>query len=88
MLFPAGDIRSCPWYLAHAISHAVTVLGYFELPEDDQPPREIWLDHEALSQHFDEVKGRYKSKGSGSSSSEAVPQVDVPSEHTRALRGA
>lgn len=35
-------------------------LSFEDLPEEDQPPRSIWLDMDALKAHFDEVKRRRK----------------------------
>jgi hypothetical protein len=56
-----------------AISHALTVLSYFELPDEDRPAEEIWLDDEALAAHWDAVNERHRS----SSGVEAVPQADM-----------
>jgi hypothetical protein len=43
-----------------AISHALTVLGYFEVPEDERPPERMWLDDEALESHWEQVDQRRK----------------------------
>ncbi len=56
-----------------AVSHALTIMGYFELTEDERPPERIWLDDEALASHWEHVDQRRK-RPSGSGS-EAVPQV-------------
>jgi hypothetical protein len=53
------------------------VLGWFELPDEDQPPQEIWLDDEKLAAHFEKVRDRYRS-ASGNSGMESVPQADLP----------
>ena len=66
-----------------AVSHALTVLGWYELPADDQPDESIWLNNEALDDHFRRVKERYKS-GSGMESIEDVPESQ--NEFTRDLR--
>lgn len=34
----------------------MTILSYFELPDDDRPPERIWLDDEALEHHFEKVQ--------------------------------
>lgn len=34
----------------------MTVLGYFEVPEDEQPPEEMWGNDEALIAWFEEIK--------------------------------
>jgi hypothetical protein len=58
-----GDPQQSPWYLVTAISHALTVLSWFELPEDDQPPEHIWSDAEAVNDHFTMVRERHKNPG-------------------------
>ena len=68
-----------------AISHALTVLGWYELPADDQPDESIWLDSEALDDHFRRIKDRY-SRDSGMEPIEDVP--DAQNEFTRDLRKA
>jgi hypothetical protein len=35
-----------------------------EMPTDDQPPEEIWLDDEAISDHFDRLREKYASGNS------------------------
>lgn len=66
-----------------AISHALTVLGYGELTDEQRPPEEIWLDDEALSDHFESVKNAMKSGSSGGSDMEPIDQQN---EITRGLR--
>lgn len=48
------------------------------MPEDDQPPEEIWLDNEALTSHFQAVKEKWKAEyGSGSGDTvESAPMTD------------
>lgn len=41
------------------------VMGYYEMSDEDRPPEAIWLQGEMLSNHFDQVKARYKAKASG-----------------------
>lgn len=40
------------------------------MPEEDQPPEEIWLDSEATAAHFEWVRSKYAARGRGE---EAVP---------------
>jgi len=50
------------------------VLGYFEIPnEDDIPPQEMWGDDEALIRWFDDVKVRRENPGS---SMEKIPDME------------
>ncbi len=84
-LYPRGDPARAPWFLVVAVSHALTILGYAELPEDSRPPEEIWLDDEALGEHFDSVRARLKESSSGGW--EAVPgATEEQNEITRAFK--
>lgn len=51
------------------------------MTEQDRPPESIWLNDEALDEHFAAVKARY---ASGSSGTESVPLSQ--NELTRELR--
>lgn len=42
---------------------ALTALGMLELPEEDQPPEEIWHHGERLDKWFEGVKQRRKNPG-------------------------
>jgi hypothetical protein len=55
----------------------MTVLGWWELPEEDQPPEQYWGDDDALKEWFEAVKQRRKDRANGDSSEplEEVPQV-------------
>lgn len=37
----------------------MAVLRWMELREEDQPLPEIWLDDEALAEHFERVRAKY-----------------------------
>jgi hypothetical protein len=55
----------------------MTVLGWYELPDDDRPPERIWLDDKALTAHFEAVSERYRHPGSsGGSDWETIPGQD------------
>lgn len=62
------------------------VLGFFELPDDEQPPHTIWHDEEAIAEWFEEVdrKRKERSGGPGSERVESVPMDD--NELTRMWR--
>lgn len=52
-----GDVREAPHDLMTAISHANTILDWFEnLPSDEQPPTWMWPFPDELKEWFDEVK--------------------------------
>lgn len=52
------------------------------MPEKDQPPEEIWLNPEALQEHFEQVKASYSS---GNSDREEVPDLEQ-NELTRGIK--
>lgn len=62
LLFPPGisDIRDLPATHFDAIRTSLMFLGFEEMPEDDAPPRNIWLDDEQLTAHFKRLKDRRK----------------------------
>jgi hypothetical protein len=62
----------------------MTVLGWLELPDEDQPPERIWCNHEELDEHFERVKARWKS-GSGTEAIDDDGDL-VQNELTKGLR--
>lgn len=65
----------------------MTVLSWFELPEEDRPDERIWLDDEALNQHFDALHARYRSSGDRGEEWESVPSGDLEqNEFTKGFR--
>lgn len=58
------------------------VMGWFEMTEEDRPERSIWLDDEALEEHFERVNDRYKTKRG----SEPIPEFDEPNQLTKDIR--
>lgn len=64
LLFPPGidDIRELPAQLFDAIRTSLMFLGFEEMPEGDTPPKRIWLDNEALKEHFDMLKAKRKAE--------------------------
>lgn len=82
-LYLGRDPQRTPWYLTTAISHALTVLGWYELPDTDRPPERIWLDDAALNDHFHSVQERYRGDG-GDSQWQAIPDQELEqNEFTR-----
>lgn len=53
----------CNHELSVAITKALIILGYMELPEDDQPDDSIWNHPEKLEAWFEEVKNRRNNPG-------------------------
>jgi hypothetical protein len=63
------------------------VLSYFEMPKEDQPPQQIWLDTEALTAHFAMVRERREQKRKRPSEQvEMVPMDDNSDPRIAALR--
>jgi hypothetical protein len=63
VLLPEGvPLLDAPWNLVEAINAGLTFLSFMEMGEDEQPPREIWLNGEALTEHFAQVKLRREEK--------------------------
>lgn len=69
-LFPRWftDLRDLPHTLFEAIRLAYTFISFEELPEDEQPPKRIWLRPKELKEHFAWVKRKREAemKGGGS----------------------
>lgn len=58
VLFPDGITRlmDLPYTLFDAINMALDFLKYEELPEDERPPREIWLEPDLMREHVKAIK--------------------------------
>lgn len=48
-----------------AVSHALMILGFFEMPEEDRPPERIWKIPRLLNDHFEIVRNRREAKSKG-----------------------
>lgn len=74
-----------------AIAHALAILSWMELPEKDRPSEDIWLDSEALNDHFEDVRERYRNHDDDDSW-ESVPQAPLQdigyADEARRLRDA
>lgn len=60
-LLPDGirHLWDAPWKLHDAIYHALVIIGWQEnLPDDEMPPENIWLDNSALRDWFKSVKAQ------------------------------
>lgn len=71
-----------------AISAAMTVLGWFELPEDDVPPERYWHSTDLLDEWFAAAKRRRADRAKGVESIEMPEgEDDFVDEEVAALRG-
>ena len=84
-LFPQGitRLRDLPVSLFEAIKRALLFLSWEELPEDERPPRAIWLDNEALHEHFDEVRAARAEKYGLDDDYDGYDQDEKPRRSTR-----
>jgi hypothetical protein len=64
LLLPDGirDIRDLPHTYHDSIVLALHFLSFEELPSEDQPPREIWMDPDAMGEHWEMVKRRNEAR--------------------------
>jgi hypothetical protein len=76
-LFPPGfsDLRDLPHTLFEAIRLASVFIAWEELPEEEQPPKRIWLNARELKAWFQNVK-RNRANGASNSSPEIEDPVD------------
>ncbi len=71
-----------------AISAAMGVLGWFELPEDQVPPEEYWHSTELITEWFEAVKRRQSDRSKGLESIETPEgDDDYVDDEVAALRG-
>lgn len=54
-----------PYHLADAISLGLRFLRFEELPIEDQPPKRIWFDTDAMKAHWDQVERNRKARMRG-----------------------
>jgi hypothetical protein len=81
-LFPTGieHLADLPHTFHDALMFALQVLAYDELPKEERPPRNIWLDGKELNKHFKAVEQARKEKyGDGDGG------IDGPVSHNDAL---
>lgn len=50
------DLMDAPFLLFDAIRTALVFLSFDELPDNERPPKRIWLDGEKLNDWFRQVK--------------------------------
>lgn len=80
-LYPPGitDLRDVPAIWFDAIRKALTFISWQEnLEEDEVPKRAIWLDPDALEDHFAGVKQRRKEKYEVKGGGEIEDPVENP----------
>lgn len=84
---PSGVARldDLPYPVFDAIHAALTFLSFEELPNEDRPSRDIWLDHELMSEHWDLVKERRERMYQGGDYDQEI-EDPVENEYAAGLR--
>jgi hypothetical protein len=64
LLLPEGvdHLDELPYTIHDHIVTGLSFLRFEELPKDEQPPREIWMEHDLMKQHFKAVEAIRKEK--------------------------
>lgn len=87
-LLPDGiaDLRDAPYVLIGAVRHAMAILSWEELPDDERPPRTLWNDGEKLDAWFKDVRRRREEKyGTGKRSGPGPIEDPVQNDAVRLL---
>lgn len=88
MLLPEGirTIADLPHSLHDAITVALRYLSWEELPEDERPPRGIYVDGEKLKAHFTKVKKERDEKYGGKDGQSREIEDPVSNDAAKALK--
>jgi hypothetical protein len=64
LLLPEGidHLLDLPHTLFNAVRSALSFLGFEELPNDERPPRDIWLNNKLLREWFKAVQRKRKER--------------------------
>lgn len=90
LLLPRGisHLMDLPYNIFIAVRQALAFLSFEELPTDEQPPREIWLEADEMAKHWKAVKAmrakKYGTEDDDSSWSDAP--LDGPEEQNAAVK--
>jgi hypothetical protein len=77
-LYPEGvdDLTDLPHGLFELVRHAMVVLSFDELPEDERPAKRIWLDPKKLKDHFAWVRRKREREMKGDRSDDVDDTVE------------
>lgn len=67
-------LTELPYTQHDAILAALGFLTFDELPEEERPPKAIWLDQEKMDAHWAEVKRVREAKAEGHGDQSKMPQ--------------
>lgn len=75
-LLPPGvtSLYDAPHIFVEAVRAALTFLRFEELPEEEQPPKHIWLDGEKMTAWQAKVKSNRNSKMNGGGDYLSMPE--------------
>lgn len=57
------------------MNHALSILNWMELPDEDRPAEHIWLDAELLDDHFTSLASRREAKAQGMETVDDAPMM-------------
>lgn len=74
----SGPVQDAPYNVVYAVSHALTVLSWFEnLPEEETPPRWIWWSDKLLDNWFEKIKSDRKKDRPSSQEDESMVENEL-----------
>lgn len=78
LLYPPGISQAgdLPYHLHDAIAKGLAFVAFDELPSEEHPPKEIWLDTDKLTDWFKAVEKRRDEKYGGKGNKEIEDAVE------------
>lgn len=82
LLFPPGitHLMDLPYPMFNAIRNALGFLAFDELPSDERPPRDIWMEPKLLNEHFKKVEAARNARFGNKADKMSDEPIDGPSE--------
>jgi hypothetical protein len=86
-LLPPGvhGLLDCPYTVFDAIRLGHIFLSFDELPKEERPGKEIWLDGPALTEWFEDVERKREAKYSGGSGWDKSIEDPIDNEAAKGL---
>lgn len=84
-LLPPGvkSLYDAPHIFVEAVRRGLYYLSFEEYPEEERPPKKIWLDNDKMKLWWDEVKINRKNKQKGGGDYQSMPQNEFLKEAFR-----
>lgn len=67
-------LADLPYTIHDAILAALGFLTFFEMPENERPPKAIWLDERKMKAHWAEVERVREAKAAGHGDQSKMPK--------------